>query len=50
MADEIIGERVQVWITRKNIRSFPLPVILHLIDDQDLEDKGNIARIFVQQG
>ena len=50
IADEIIGERVRVQITRKNVKSFPLPVILHLMDELAMKDKGNLARFFVQKG
>ena len=36
---EFIGKKVQIRFTRKNVKSFPLPVILHILDDPEAEQQ-----------
>ena len=54
-SERIVGKKVEVTLTRK-VNKFPLPVIMHLIDDDrdgqvDLNPKRtNVARMFKQMG
>ena len=48
MDEKIVGKKVTVRITRKNVKSFPLPVILHLTEGENTRE--NIARIFMKEG
>ena len=49
MATEIVGKKVTVRVTRKNAKTFPLPVIVHLIEGE-IRFRGNLSRIFVKEG
>ena len=49
ISKEIVGKKVTVQITRKNVNTFPLPVIVHLIEGE-IKLKGNLARIFIMEG
>ena len=48
MDEKIVGKKVTVRITRKSVKSFPLPVILHLTEGENTRE--NIARIFMKEG
>ena len=49
IATEIVGKKVTVRVTRKNVNTFPLPVIVHLIEGE-IRFRGNLSRIFVKEG
>jgi hypothetical protein len=49
MEQKIVGQKVTVRITRKNVKSFPLPVIVHLTEGEFIY-KGNLARTFIKEG
>ena len=49
ISEEIVGKKVTVRITRKNVNTFPLPVIVHLIEGE-IKLKGNLARTFIKEG
>ena len=54
-SERIVGKKVEVTLTRQ-VNKFPLPVIMHLIDDDGQVDQNqnpkrtNVARMFKQMG
>ena len=53
-SDRIVGRKVEVRLTRR-VDKFPLPVIMHLIDEDEKDlnqnpTRTNVARMFKQMG
>ena len=50
-SDSIVGRKVEVTLTRR-VDKFPLPVIVHLIEEDQNRNKKrtNVARMFKQMG